>query len=125
MKQMTCIALFFCLIGISAKADTWSGKLVNADCYTSHNHPNPVESHPGSYDANIRIRQCRPETSNSTFSIVDPHGQVVPLDPSTNEKVIDLLTKTGKKNMYIVTVTGQMAQSAVKVETIVLVKHKQ
>lgn len=123
MTTMTRVAVFFCLIGIPAMADTWTGTLVNADCYSSHN-PNPGETHPGSYDVNASLRQCRPETKNSTFSLVDPHGEVVHLDPSTNQRIIDLLTRTGKKNMYIVTITRQMSQSAVRVETILLVRHK-
>jgi hypothetical protein len=124
MKMITRIALFFCLTGISAMAETWAGKLVNSDCYSSHTNTNAIESHPASSDMNLRIRQCRPGTSDSTFSIVDSHGKVVPLDSSTNEKVIDLLKQTGRKDMYRVTVTGQMTQNAVRVETILLVKHK-
>lgn len=121
MKSMMRFALFSGLILLPAIAASWSGKLVNSECYSSHLNSNPTESHPGSYDMNLTIRLCRPETKTTTFGIVQPDGQVLALHASGNEKVIDLLRKAGKKRAFIVTVTGEMTQNAVKVETISLV----
>ena len=122
MKTILYFALISCAAAVPAMAESWSGQLVNSDCYSGHLNSNPRESHPGSYDTGLMIRQCRPETKDATFAVVEPEGQVVTLNASSNEKVLELLHKAGKKRMYTVTVTGEMTQSSVKVETISLVK---
>lgn len=115
-----------CLSGLAATlslAESWSGSLVDSKCYGARrSNVNPFETHPASTDLNQAIRYCSPNIKTKFFSVVQQDGMSFTLDSGGNAKAHELLLESGKKSRYRVTVTGEMTQEILKVDTITLGK---
>jgi hypothetical protein len=111
------VTLLLSLASAPIIAASWSGALVDSECYAAaQRNVNPGE-HPGSVDTKRPIRYCSPNEKTKSFAVVDPNG-VFSLDSDGNEKARQLIMKEGKKSPFTVIVTGEMIQHIVKVDTI-------
>jgi hypothetical protein len=87
-------------------AGTWSGLLVDSNCYTSelrntNKNPTTVE-----LDMNSDVRYCAANSHTKIFAIVFPDWADQRLDPSGNMKAVELVRQAGKKSLLEVTVNG-------------------
>jgi hypothetical protein len=98
-------------------AASWSGALVDSKCYTSAQQ-NVSHGHPGSTNTKRAVRSCSPNKKTNSFAIVQQVGMTFNLDGRGNEKAHELILKEGKKDHFVVNVTGDLTQETIKVDTI-------
>jgi hypothetical protein len=114
-------AVLFCLAIAPGFAGSWSGALVDSNCYdTLNRNVNPWETSPGARDWNQEIRYCAPNKKTKTFAVVQEDLTRLKLDSNGNSKAAELVRKTGKKSGYGVVVTGQVSGKILKVDSISL-----
>jgi ribosomal protein L2 len=56
------------------------------------------------------------------FAVVQHDSAALELDPAGNARVLDLLLKTGKKPVYIVSVAGHRTGDTIQLDGIALTK---
>jgi hypothetical protein len=122
MSLKTRLPALLCLAAGLAMAETWSGFLVNSNCYESleSNH-NPTDSE--TYvdrDRGAEVRYCAPNAKTRHFAVVQEDGLSFTLDPAGTLKAAQLVKQTGKKSLWPVIVTGQREKGEVKVNSISL-----
>ena len=102
------------------RADTWSGALVNAKCYSAaERNVNPTDTSTAvDRDRGEEIRYCSPNAKTKLFAVVQQDATSFELDPSGNAKAADLVRRTGKKQPFFVTVTGELKEHTVRVDEI-------
>ena len=108
-----------------ASAATWSGDLVDAECFrTEQRNVNPdYISMPGATDLGFDIRACYPRLGKTrNFMIVLTDGQTYRLDAVGNTKaakLVDVAGGRGKRQLYfVVTVTGTILKDHINVDSI-------
>jgi hypothetical protein len=101
MKTFASIAMVFTLSATFARADTWTGKLVDATCKVSSQ------------------ASCPATQETHLFGIELPDSQVLILDARGNEKAAGVIRNAQKIELRA-TVTGSLEGQTVKVETIEL-----
>ena len=94
-------------------AGTWSGLLVDSNCYTSelrntNKDPTTVER-----DMNTDVRYCAPKPHTKSFAIVFPDWDNRKLDPTGNIQAAELVRQAGKKSLLEVTVTGDLNKDGI------------
>jgi hypothetical protein len=101
MKKFASIAMVFTLSATFVRAETWTGKLVDAICKASSEAgcPATLETH--------------------LFAIELPDSKVLILDARGNEKAAGAIHNAPKSELHA-TVTGSREGQTVKVETIEL-----
>jgi hypothetical protein len=115
------IVVLFPLIVAPIFGETWSGVLVDADCYArEERNVNPKDTtFDVDRDRDSEIRYCLPSSKTRTFAVVQQNGQSITLDSNGNAKAAAIVPKTSKKSRIHVTVNGQKADHEVRVESIV------
>jgi hypothetical protein len=114
------VAVLFCLAIAPGFAGTWSGALVDSNCYDSlSRNVNPFETSPGARDWNQQIRYCAPGTKTKAFAVVLNDLSRLKLDSNGNSKAAELVRKGGKSR-FVVVVTGEMSGKLLKVNSISL-----
>ena len=103
-------------------AESWSGILVDADCYQTEHKDTRPGTHPGSIDNNRIIRMCAPKDSTSSFGIVQQDGTEFNLDSAGNQKAREMVSKQGTSGPYRVSVTGEKDEKTIKVSNITAAK---
>jgi hypothetical protein len=101
MKTFASIAMALTLSATFARAETWTGKLVDATCKVSSEAPCPATS------------------ETHLFGIELPDSKVLILDARGNEKASGAIKNAQKSDLHA-TVTGSLQGQTVKVETIEL-----
>jgi hypothetical protein len=103
-------------------AGSFTGDLVDSKCYTSEeNNVNPFDPPSNvNHDRGYEIRVCRPNARTKYFAIVDHDGRSFQLDPSGNDKVLELVRQIDKKSRLLVTVTGEIQKRTLRVDSISL-----
>jgi hypothetical protein len=101
MKTFASIAMVFTLSATFARAETWTGKLVDATCKASSE------------------ARCPATSETHLFGIELPDSKVLILDARGNEKAAGAI-KNAPKTDLSATVTGSLEGQTVKVETIEL-----
>jgi len=120
---MRMLALF-CLSAAVGFAGTWTGYLVNGNCYASmerNKNPSDTESYVDR-DRGFEIRYCSPNAKTKAFTLVLDDGETLKLDTAGNAKAEELVKNTGKKRYFRVEVTGVQTKDTVKVDTISAIK---
>jgi hypothetical protein len=113
------ITVLFCFTVALSFASSWSGALVDSNCYDSlERNSNPFETSPGARDRNQQIRYCSPKTNTKTFAVVLDDWTRLKLNSSGNSKAAELVRKTGKKSPFLVVVSGEASGEIVKVDSI-------
>jgi hypothetical protein len=109
-------------VSMSSRAETFTGRLVDARCYESRENnksPNDTLTY-ADRDRNEEILYCAPTPKTKAFTVVDPYSDSFKLDPSGNLQAADLVRKAGKKRDYVVTVNGEKEENTVRVLSISL-----
>jgi hypothetical protein len=101
MKTFASIAMAFTLTATFARADTWTGKLVDATCKASSEG------------------RCPATLETHLFAIELPDSKVLILDALGNEKAAGAIKNASKTDLRA-TVTGSLEGQTVKVETVEL-----
>ena len=106
---MACLACAACLAG------TWTGALVDSDCYgTLQRNTSHDAGHTG-VNTKKAIRTCAVKDTTKSFSIVDAHGSVFNLDSTGQESAIAQVLKASSKAPHMVQVTGDANGNTIKV----------
>jgi hypothetical protein len=105
MTRITSLAAVLSMAAGLAFAGTWTGKLVDADCWgkLSRNNSQPAE--------------CTPTATTRKFAIQTTDGKVFKLDSAGNTKAAEAIKGNTKPNLRA-TVNGESHGRTVKVETI-------
>lgn len=113
-----------CLFSAFGFGESWSGVLVDSNCWISEEHNiNPRNTtHYVDRDRNLEIRFCAPKAKTKTFVIVPLDGVGFLLDSAGNAKAADLVRVTGKQIIYRVAVTGSVRKDTINVDSIVLAR---
>src|SRR5579862_3702955 len=114
------LLFLFSLAASLSFAETWYGRLVDSGCYESEERNiNPKDTLLYvDRDQNWEIRFCSPKAKTKSFTIVEPTGESFKLDSAGNAKAAELIRTSGARQPYV-TVTGEMTQNTVKVDSIV------
>jgi hypothetical protein len=124
MKQTVLLAALLCLRSVPVLAESWTGALVDSNCYASEEgNVNPFDPPFNvNHDRGFEIRACRPSARTKSFAVVDSDGQSFKLDPSGNAKAAELVRQAGKKSRLDVMVTGEKHKDTVRVNSISLIE---
>src|SRR5271165_4748085 len=106
MERISRFALLLLLASVPGFGASWSGALVDEDCYASLQGNTKHGTHPGSTDTNRPIRYCSPTEKTKSFSFVQPSGMTFNLDSKGTVKARELILKEGKRSPYRVHITG-------------------
>jgi hypothetical protein len=109
-----------CLAAAPAFAQSWSGYLVNSDCYQSElRNTGPWDT--SSYvdrDKDSDVRLCAPNSKTKSFAIVDHDGMSFKLDTTGNAKAAEITRQAVKKQFLKVLVTGEKSKGGIRVDSI-------
>src|SRR3974390_2141819 len=89
MAKVLGVAYLAGLISIPALAGSWSGTLIDSQCYNSNLNPREP---PASRNTGLAIQHCAPNSGTKSFAVV-AKGHIYNLDSAGNEKAAGLLTK--------------------------------
>lgn len=100
-----------------AFGETWSGVLVDADCYARlERNVGPRDTLTSvDQDRDWQIRYCHPGPKTKSFRLVDHDGQSFALDPGGNARAAGIVGKARPKSLMWVTVSGEMENKTIKV----------
>jgi hypothetical protein len=101
-------------------AGTWSGLLVDSNCYTSELSNTNKDPTTVDRDMNREVRYCAPKPHSKIFAIVLPDWDSRKFDPTGNTRAAELVRRAGKKSLLEVTVTGDLNKDVIHVASISL-----
>jgi hypothetical protein len=99
-------------------AATWSGNLVDANCYRNMQQNHNLSESPVVRNVDLEIRACSPKSKTHVFSIVQPNGVNVRLDANGNARAAGLIRQTSHRASLYVTVDGAMNGKTIAVNSI-------
>ncbi len=108
MKRFMQIALILCATATLGLAETWTGKLIDANCKTQASTPANPETGAAS--------SCTPTASTKDFAIQTADGKVYKLDKSGNSKAAAARKSDPTKTE--ITVSGSLQGEMVKVDSL-------
>ncbi len=117
------IIVFAALVILAATpafAKSWSGFLVDSNCYESEERnkgPNDTLNYVNR-DKDREVRYCSPNAKTKSFTFVDHDGIGFRLDPAGNAKAAEIVPKTGKSHVLEVTMTGEKNKDLIEVNSI-------
>jgi hypothetical protein len=102
----------------AAFAGTWSGILVDANCYqAAESNVNPTDTSLADRDMDGEVASCHPTRKTKTFAIVEQDWTALKLDRSSGAKAADIVRNSvrssGKKAPIYVTVTGERHKNTI------------
>ena len=105
-------------------AGSWTGFLVNSKCYDAlERNKSPKDTlNYVDRDKMGEIRYCRPNERTKLFAVVMEDGLSYKLDASGNAKAVELTSKPSKQSSFVVSITGEVKDGTVKVDSLSLVK---
>lgn len=114
------LALLLCLSPALSFAGSWSGVLVNSKCYgAEERNVNPNDTLTNvDRDRNLELRYCSPNAKTKSFAVVQADGVRLRFDSTGNAKAAELVSKTGKKALLAVAVTGELQGKTIRVGSI-------
>jgi hypothetical protein len=120
MSLATRLAALAFLSSALSFAETWSGALVDARCYLNEErNVNPTDTLTDSdRDTAHEIRYCSPNAKTRSFSLVQREGPSFTLDSAGNAKAAELVRQTGKKSLFLVSISGELRQKSILVDSI-------
>lgn len=117
---IACAVILSMAAAAAFAAKSWSGFLVNSDCYAAEErNVNPMDTN--TYvdrDRDFEVRYCSPNAKTKSFTLVDHDGLSYTLDPAGNAKAADIVRQAGKKRVIEVTVTGEKSKNVIQVISI-------
>lgn len=120
MKSAMQLSALLCAAATAAIAGSWSGALVDANCYRNElDNVGPGQSVTYSgRDMQYSVQYCSPNVKTKTFGVVEDNWNLLRLDPAGNAKAAELVRQTGKQRLLEVKVTGEIDKNTVKVDSI-------
>jgi hypothetical protein len=118
----TALACATCFAAQTSNAGAWQGFLVNSKCYVSElQDVNPTYTL-GSIgrDMDLILKLCVPTAKTKSFGLVQRDWTMIPFGPDGDVKAAQFVRTTGKRQVYVVDVTGTMDKKALKVNAIAL-----
>ena len=117
---IVCLTAFLCGLSGLARAESWTGPLVDAKCYDAlQRNVNPTDTL--TYvdrDIGSMVRYCAPRAKTKSFAIVLEGGRSLNLDPAGNSRAADLVRHSARKPVLMVLVSGQQNKDRIKVDSI-------
>jgi len=107
MRKVGSIATVFFMVSTVARADSWTGRLVDAMCKVSSEGENSFTA------------SCSANTATHLFALELADAKLLHLDASGNEKAANAVKNVQKADVRA-TVTGSREGQIVKVESIEL-----
>ena len=117
-KRLVALLSLASALGLAA---TWSGALVDANCFRSlENNKNPQDSLSSvDRDRGAEIVYCTPTLKTKSFAVVIlDSGISFKLDPSGDAKAAELVREIGRHPHFMVDVSGEMSKHTIKVDSI-------
>ncbi len=108
MKRFMQIALIVCATSTLGLAESWTGKLVDANCKNQASSPANPET--------AATASCAPTASTKDFAIQTADGKVYKLDRSGNSKAAAAMKSDPTKTD--ITVNGSLEGQTLKVDTL-------
>ncbi len=109
----------FTIVSVLAFGQSWTGFLVDADCYQSAS----TNTKPGQQrDRNKDIKQCAPSATTTSFRFMDRGGETFKLDTAGNAKAVEAVHKAPGRSPMEVTVTGSRSDDTLKVDSMSVAK---
>jgi hypothetical protein len=107
MKTILKAGSMLCLGSMLSFAESWTGKLVDANCKDKQSTAQPEAP----------LAACEPTRATTSYGVELSDGRVLRLDGAGNAKAAEAV-KTGSAKSMRATVTGSLDGSTVKVESI-------
>ncbi len=108
-------------------ASTWSGFLVDSNCYTSEEHnisPHDTLNHVNR-DMAWEIQFCAAKPKTKKFAVVQEDWDSLAFDSAGDAKARDLVVKAKKKGVLTVVVNGQLNKKTIQVDSIAVANAPQ
>lgn len=112
------LVLILSLASAAAFAETFTGTLVNGDCYAREERNVTLRDPAANHDYNFELQQCAPNAKTKQFAIVDFNGQALMLDQSGNAKAAALVSQQHRKGRLEVTVSGRKDHETIEADSI-------
>ena len=111
-------------VATPAFAQSWSGFLVNSECYESRlRNTDPWDTSTFvDRDKDADVRNCSPNSKTKSFGFVDHDGVNFRLDAAGNAKAEEVVRKVGKKEYLGVRIAGELTKGTIQVDSISLDK---
>ncbi len=111
MKLLFACVLIAALLPLAAAAETWTNvPLVDQNCSAKFTLK----------DADTHTRSCALSCAGSGFGILTSDGKFLKLDDAGSKKALAALKASKKPDHLRATVTGEVANGAIKVESLKL-----
>ena len=118
MRQKILLCAVFASTIVSA--ESWTGFLVDADCYNRERRNTRPAERSVDQDTDYEVRYCAPSAKTKTFELVDRDGRPIMLDQQGSAKAADLVRSRTEKAPVEVIVNGSRTGNVVKVDSIQL-----
>jgi hypothetical protein len=120
MKLTTRLAALLAFSSAVTFAATWSGPLVDSNCYAAEErNVNPTDTETFvDRDGGREIRYCSPTHKTKTFAVVAPDGQELNFDSAGNAKAGELVRNVNKRRRLEVVVSGQVSGETIQVDSL-------
>jgi len=104
------------LLAQRSAPETLSGYMVDSKCYESAERSvNPwATPAPVSRDMDAAVKRCVPKTKTKFFGIVQRDWKMLTFDADGNAKATEFVRHAGKRDVYAVTVTGEIRPDGLK-----------
>ncbi|HLI82585.1 MAG TPA: hypothetical protein VKV17_01640 [Bryobacteraceae bacterium] len=99
----------------------WTGPLVDAKCYGSLKNNTGPDLPYVDRDFTGMIRYCSPKVKTTAFAVVQSGDIPLRLDGPGNAQAAELVSNSGKKRSFIVSVMGEKVHETLKVTKLFLV----
>jgi hypothetical protein len=113
------VVFLLCFAAVQTFAATWSGMLVDSNCYASEQrNVNSKDTLTNvDRDQNLEIQMCYAKPHTKSFAVVDQNGGSFGLDAAGNAKAAALVQGANLHHRVYVTVTGQMTGGIITVKS--------
>jgi hypothetical protein len=112
------LAALLCLACPLAFAGSWSGILVDSNCYASEERNVTKNYGTVEQDVNMEVRACIPKAHTKAFALILRDGDKLELDSAGNAKAAELVRNAAKRTLIRVTVTGDADKQVIKTSLI-------
>ena len=112
------LAILLLLASTLCFAGSWSGFLVDSNCYASEQSNVNKDSSTVDRDMGMEVRYCSPNADTKIFAVVLPDWDSLKLDSAGNAMAAELVRRTSKQRLFAVTVTGDLNHDTVKVDSL-------
>jgi|SRR5581483_1832077 len=122
MLRLLWVPALLCVTAVLALGGSWSGVLVDSNCFNSMDHNRGDMPSFVNWDRNAAIEYCSPTRKTHSFGVVQSDGLSVNLNSDGNEKARTLLDND-KNSLYVVKLDGEKDRHMVRVNSISVLRR--